>query len=205
MPISRRAFLGAMPLVFAQGQCAPASFDPAECCILPESLAGFRSLAGGRLAYGPAIIVPGSGTLEQRHSQVIRDHLECGGTVLLESALGLDSPRSASPYLPYVDFTWPVPARIREFCPLLLKPTPEDIVIATYASRPVALRRSSGQGTLILVGSPVGPALLAADPDACHWATSVLRWMYTHSEAHPCFYPPENLTKSISKRPTMPL
>jgi hypothetical protein len=81
----------------------------------------------------------------------------------------------ASPYVPYVDFTWPVRAQIREFYPLPLDPRTGDRVIATFAHQPVALRR----GRLILLGSPVGSALLAGDPDAHRWVASVLRWMHT--------------------------
>jgi hypothetical protein len=72
-----------------------------------------------------------------------------------------------------VDFNWPVRAQIREFYPLPLHPRTGDAVIARFAGQPVALRR----GRLILLGSPVGAALLADDPDAHRWVAGVLRWM----------------------------
>jgi hypothetical protein len=147
-----------------------------------ESLAGFRNvLPALSAASHSTLLIPGAGRLPQRHSETIRAHLRRGGSVLLESALGLQHGHVAVPYIPYVDFTWPVDAKIREFFPLVLQPKPGDRVIATYAGKPVALRRQAGSGSLILLGSPVGPALLAGDADARRWLASVLRWMHTHS------------------------
>jgi hypothetical protein len=111
-------------------------------------------------------------------SGTVRQRLGSGGSVLLESALGLTRQRVVFPYVPYVDFIWPVRARIREFYPLPLDPRTGDAVIATFAHQPVALRR----GGLILLGSPVGSALLAGDPDARRWVASILKWMQTRAE-----------------------
>ncbi|MGA2589793.1 MAG: hypothetical protein ABSH32_07760 [Bryobacteraceae bacterium] len=183
MPISRRALLAAFALPRPGRMPGRAILlDLGPDCALQESLAGFRTLVPAVNAPSRStLLIPGAGRLPQRHSETIRTHLRRGGSVLLESALGLQHPRADAPYFPYVDFTWPVEAKIREFFPLVLQPKPGDRVIATYAGKPVAVRRQAGRGSLILLGSPVGPALLAGDPDARRWLASVLRWMHTHS------------------------
>jgi hypothetical protein len=179
MRISRREFLAACAAevhVRAGGPEAASLIDLGSACLLPESLAGFRSvMAGNKTPRGMGMVIPGAGMLSERMAGTVRQRLRSGGPVLLESAVGLTRQAIASPYVPYVDFTWPVRAQIREFYPLPLDPRAGDAVIATFAHQPVALRR----GRLILLGSPVGAALLAGDPDAHRWVTSVLRWMHS--------------------------
>jgi hypothetical protein len=122
-------------------------------------------MAEDAIACPNGTIIPGAGI----------SHWFAPGPVLLECALGLlQEPPRGAPYVPYVDFTWPVPVKIREFFPHRLEPRPGDFVIATYAGAPVALRR----GGLILLGSPIGPSLAADDPDARRWLATVLRWMH---------------------------
>jgi hypothetical protein len=184
MRISRREFLAACAAeVHIRAGCPDGAslIDLGSACLLPESLAGFRSvmfrsvMAGNQTPRGVGLVIPGAGILSERMAGTVRQRLRSGGSVLLESAVGLAKRGMASPYVPYVDFTWPVRAQIREFYPLPLDPRTGDRVIATFAHQPVALRR----GRLILLGSPVGSALLAGDPDAHRWVASVLRWMHT--------------------------
>ena len=187
---SRRTFLAAacgVEGLAGRGQPGqvPLLLDLGPACILRESLEGFRSaLTKEPSVRSAGLIIPGTGILDQWHHSLIHDHLRRGGCVLLESAQGLGCRPGDSPYFPYVDFTWPVRARIREFCPLPLRAVAGDRVIATHLSRPVALRR----GMLVLLGSPIGPALLDEDADARRWLMSVLRWIQTHSEAQ--YVPP---------------
>lgn len=73
--------------------------------------------------------------------------------------------------IPYVDFTWPVPARVRDFSraiPLAKARVP----IAHLDGKAVALRRRLGVGTLVFLGSPLGPHLLAGDREAQRWLGS---------------------------------
>jgi len=184
MRISRRVFLAACAAeiqVLAGRPDAGFLIDLGPGCLLPESLAGFRSvMAGDGILRGAGMVVPGAATLSEGVAGAVRQRLSSGGSVLLESAAGLTHPRITSPYVPYVDFTWPVCARIREFYPLVLSPRPGDTVIATFVHQPVALRR----GGLILLGSPVGSALLAGDPDAHRWVASAFRWMHLYAAGH---------------------
>ena len=182
MRISRREFLAASAAEVHSRAGYPdggSLIDLGSACLLPESLAGFRSvMAGSRIPRGAGLVIPGAGILNKRMVSIVKQRLGSGSAVLLESAVGLKQPGIVSPYVPYVDFTWPVRAQIREFYPLPLDPRTGDAVIATFAHQPVALRR----GGLILLGSPVGAALLAGDPDAHRWVTSVLGWMHAHAE-----------------------
>jgi hypothetical protein len=166
MRLSRRAFVGSVAAFNWPRTSGTARIvDLGGGCLLRESLYAFRSvLAEDTIACPAATIVPGAGIW----------HWYARGPVLLECALGLlqGRTRPGAPYVPYVDFTWPVPVKIREFFPHVLEPRPGDFVIASYAGAPVALRR----GGLILLGSPIGPSLAAGDPDARRWLASVLRW-----------------------------
>ena len=182
MRISRREFLAACAAeVHIRAGCPDGAslIDLGSACLLPESLAGFRSvmfrsvMAGNQTPRGVGLVIPGAGMLTKRMAGTVQQHLRSGGSVLLESAVGLMQPGIKSSYVPYVDFNWPVRAQIREFYPLPLHPRTGDAVIARFAGQPVALRR----GRLILLGSPVGAALLADDPDAHRWVAGVLRWM----------------------------
>jgi hypothetical protein len=181
MRISRREFLTACAAeIHVHAGCpnSPSLIDLGSGCLLPESLAGFRAvITASQISCSLGFVIPGAGILSKRMADRVQKRLRSGGSVLLESAAGLTQQRIASPYVPYVDFTWPVSAKIREFYPLPLDPRPGDAVIATFAHQPVALRR----GGLILLGSPVGSALLAGDPDAHRWVASVLRWMQRSS------------------------
>ena len=74
----------------------------------------------------------------------------------------------------YIEFTWPRRVKIRDFGPVVVPADqqPGD-VIAWAGDLAVAFRRRVGKGTLIYLGSPVGPALWAGDADARRWLYAV--------------------------------
>ena len=167
-------------------------------CLLKESLLGFRSALDGvgddDGANDPAthLILPGAGLLSEAVIAEMYHHLRRGGAVLLECGFGFTGgeefarhrtffrtqldlstagpvPARGVPYFPYVQHTWPIRAVIREFQPVALHPAPGDEIAATFAGRPVALRRRVGSGVLLALGSPIGPMLRAGDRDAEQW------------------------------------
>jgi hypothetical protein len=75
--------------------------------------------------------------------------------------------------VPYVDFTWPVAAAIRDFSRAIPLRDEAGEVAATLAGHVVAVKRQVGAGTLIFVGTPVGPHLLAGDREALQWFKAV--------------------------------
>jgi hypothetical protein len=168
--LSRRGFLGAAAVtpMLRRGasSCVVADFG----CILPESLDGFRKQAEG-LPYD-VLIVPGVQQLVDGHNEVIESFLARGSTVLVEYGAG--KRLQPARYFPYVEYFWPVRVKIREFAPVSLHPAAADEIIATFGGKAVGLRRRVGNGTLITIGSPVGPVFRTGDPDARRWLEAVL-------------------------------
>lgn len=74
--------------------------------------------------------------------------------------------------VPYVDFTWPSPARIRDFSHAVSLAADDAETIATQRGKVVGIKRRLGNGALIFLGSPVGPHLLTGDPEARRWFES---------------------------------
>jgi hypothetical protein len=191
MHLSRRAFVGSVAVAPWPRRSGGATIvDLGAGCLLRESLAGYRTaIAEGGINRADVAqpLLPAAIALLRSHraepgmaAKVVpgaaMSNWTAPGPALLECALGVvrqPASRSGAPYVPYVDFNWPIRAKIREFFPLVLQPRQGDAVIATYAGAPVALRR----GSLIVLGSPIGPALAAGDPDARRWLASVLKWL----------------------------
>jgi hypothetical protein len=173
MLVSRRAFLGtaAVTPMLASSDRLNTRYGVMDLgCVLPESLAGF-TLQAGDCCCGDGgtdvLIVPRVGTLSSAGVQTIQRCLERGATVLLECGLGI--PANQAVYFPYVEYVWPVKVKIREFTPVCIEPAPADEIIGTFAGKPVAVRRRVGDGTLVAIGSALGPIFLTGDPDARRW------------------------------------
>ena len=82
---------------------------------------------------------------------------------------------NSSQRIPYVDYTWPRPAQVRDFSRVVPVEGQEGEIIARVDGRPVALKRPSGRGRLIFLGSSLGPALWAGDAEARGWLFDCLR------------------------------
>ena len=98
------------------------------------------------------------------HRVVLRDYLQ----VHIEMPLDL-WPDNSSQRIPYVDYAWPRPAKVRDFSRVVPLGRQTGEVIARVDGLPVGLRRASGRGRLIFLGSPLGPALWAGDAEARRW------------------------------------
>ena len=152
----------------SQSRCAllivPAAVDVPP----PAVTAIVGCLRGG----GTVLLESGAGFASAReyevHRAVLRDHfgVEVGAVVALWS-----SPRPQG--IPYVDYTWPCRAQVRDFSRVVTLEGPGEI-IARVHGLPVSLKRRSGRGTLICLGSPLGPALLAGDAEARRWLYQVV-------------------------------
>lgn len=228
MSISRRGFLGcaagvsavvlgnrsrwshALPTgsVLAQG-CK--LVDPGTGCPLRESAAGYQAaLSSLNVSYeesslhsfAPArmMILPAFAPLAGAQLAKVREHLENGSTVLVESGAGFLNPgefhfhrrliKSAlglslhSPIglwdsadsfkqSPYVDYRWPLAVKVRDFTRVVPVDCAGREVIAWFHELPVAARRRVGKGTLVFLGSPLGPHLLSGDREASSWLASL--------------------------------
>src|SRR6266853_4253907 len=82
---------------------------------------------------------------------------------------------NSSQRIPYVDYTWPRRAQVRDFSRVVPVEGQEGEIIARVYGLPVALKRPSRRGRLIFLGSPLGPALWAGDAEARGWLFDCLR------------------------------
>lgn len=67
--------------------------------------------------------------------------------------------------VPYVRYEWPSKLMVRDFS-RVIPVAGERSVVAWFGDLPVACRRSMGSGALVFLGSPLGPHLGCADPEA---------------------------------------
>jgi len=146
------------------------------------------------------LIVPAALHIPRPARQAILTCLAAGGTVILESGAGfaaehdvrahraelrdslhvhIEAPvhlwTTRSQRIPYVDYTWPYPAKVRDFSRVVPLTRQPGEIIAWIDRRPVCFKRQMGRGTLIFLGSPLGPALWARDAEARRWLSLTLR------------------------------
>ncbi len=165
--------------------------------------AGIRYLktTAGPLPPCRAVIVPACVAMEPQAAREISGLLRQGGTVVLESGAGfadraafavhqkflqahfdlqVEEPvslwegKEAGARVPYVDHRWPLRAKIRDFSRVVPLSRPAGEVIASVDGSPVAVRRKVGKGTLVFLGSPLGPLLWSGDSQAQTWLRAAL-------------------------------
>jgi hypothetical protein len=76
--------------------------------------------------------------------------------------------------VPYVAYHCPREVLIRDFSRMIPVSAENGRAIGHWGEIPVAWRKSIGAGTLIFVGSPIGPALRAGDSDAASLLRSLI-------------------------------
>ena len=153
--------------------------SPSRCAVLIVSAAleipppAIRAITSCLQTGASVIIESGAGFATDRefraHRVVLRDYLQ----VHIEEPVDL-WPDNSSQRIPYVDYTWPRPAKVRDFRRVVPLGRQAGEVIARVDGLPVALKRSSGRGNLIFLGSPLGPALWAGDAEARRWLLDCL-------------------------------
>ena len=168
--------------------------------VLKKNSAPIHAPSGAGLAHR-IVIVPAVARLDARVAKGLSESLREGNTVLFESAAAflhagefgahreqifshfgvrLDAPMDLwasernSPRVPYVDFTWPLPTKTRDFSRIVSLAAHESEVIGRVDSLPVALKRKVGGGTLIFLGSALGPHLRAGDQEARAWLRALV-------------------------------
>jgi hypothetical protein len=146
-------------------------------------------------------LVPGALGLRSDAMSLIVSRLNAGGTVVLESGAGFADAaavaahrdalrecfglRVAAPTslwattdpqraVPFVHYTWPHHAHVRDFSRALIVESDSGSVIAHAAGHAVATRAAHGPGALVFLGSPIGPSLRAGDREARRWLAAVL-------------------------------
>lgn len=81
--------------------------------------------------------------------------------------------RDSCESVPYVNYLWPRETMVRDFSRVIPVSAREGDVIGKVGGLPVALKKHVAMGTLIFLGSPMGPALRAGDFEARSWLRSV--------------------------------
>jgi hypothetical protein len=69
----------------------------------------------------------------------------------------------------YVNYVWPCETKVRDFSRVIPVSAKVGEAIGRVGTLPVALKRRMDKGILIFLGSPLGPALRAGDPEARSW------------------------------------
>jgi len=154
--------------------------SPSRCAVLivPAALEipppVVRVIVSCLQAGAGVIVESGAGFATDRefraHRVVLRDYLQ----VHIEEPVEL-WPENSSQRIPYVDYTWPRPAKVRDFSRVVPLGRQAGEVIAWVDGVPVALKRPGGRGNLIFLGSLLGPALWAGDAQARRWLLDCLR------------------------------
>ena len=67
---------------------------------------------------------------------------------------------------PYIDYVWPAQLSVRDFSKAIPLSAEPAEVIAYAGQQAVAVRKAVARGTLIFLGSPLGPGLRAGEPEA---------------------------------------
>lgn len=75
--------------------------------------------------------------------------------------------------MPYIAYSWPFQTSVRDFRRVIPVSAKREEVIGRVRTLPIALKKRVANASLIFLGSPLGPALLAGDPEARAWLRSV--------------------------------
>jgi hypothetical protein len=113
-----------------------------------------------------------------RHRQLLESRfgVDVGPPVNLWAQAGGRQPHRLAPRrrVPYIDYVWPGPTKIRDFSRVTPVRQASEKVVAWAGDIPVAVRIEVRRGTLIYLGSPLGPALLSGDREAHEWLCAAL-------------------------------
>lgn len=174
---SMRGYRSAIPPEDSRGSVGdPRPLERCALLIVPECVTlrpPTFELLGLALNGGTTVVIEtGAGFASHRtlrqHRRWLRERLG------IHIAAPVDLWEQANERVPYIEFTWPRRVTIRDFSRVVPPADrPGDDVIAWAGDLAVATRRRVGKGTLIYLGSPVGPALWAGDVEAKRWLHAV--------------------------------
>lgn len=147
----------------------------AEFIVLPFAAAFSRQQALGlhrQLASGCSVVLE-SGASFASPGEIVRQRM------IWERVFGVctdfSSTRPAGDPTGYVHYRWPADARIRHFGEFMSLSAGDAEGIATYGGETVAIRRRIGRGSLLFLGSPLGPMLAAEDHQAAELAAGIFQ------------------------------
>jgi hypothetical protein len=129
-------------------------------------------LAGGR----KVLLESGAGFTSGQDFEIHREMLSDVFGIGVQSPVDVWSRAAdgmARACAPYVEYDWPFRTLVRDFSWVIPVLAAGADRIASAGSLPVAMKKRVGRGTLVFLGSPLGPALLAGDLEAREWVRSL--------------------------------
>lgn len=149
------------------------SLPAARVIILPAAArldaAKLAQLRGCLEGGASVLFESGAGFLNSREFDFHRRLIKSGFGLRLHSPIGLWDSADSFRRSPYVDYRWPLAMKVRDFSRVVPVDCRQGEVIGRFGQIPVAARFRVGKGTLVYLGSPLGPHLLAGDREASRW------------------------------------
>jgi hypothetical protein len=182
--VARFLRTSAGPLPYSRTIIVPA------CLALPPELA--QEIAAALRGGSRVVLESGAGFATRPDFAAHQEWLRNYWSVRVEAPVDLwDSPgdefghrRSRAPLairhspiparVPYVDFHWPFRTKVRDFSRVVPVSVLPEHLVASCGHWPVASKHTKGKGTLVFLGSPLGPALLAGDAEAHRWLRAII-------------------------------
>jgi hypothetical protein len=127
----------------------------------------FDLLSAGR----KVIFESGAGFLRPEEFTVHQRTLFDDFGLMVDSPVALWSRARA---VPYVNYSWPCEALVRDFSRVVPVLAPDHEIIGRVGSLSVASKRAVENGLLIFIGSPLGPSMRAGDPESQKWLLQLL-------------------------------
>ena len=146
------------------------------------------------------VVAPGVMALHADQVRQFRRSATAGNTIVLESALAFADVRClteqqrllaqqlgivtgapfdvwaqrASAALPYIEYSSPRAALVRDFNRALPLHVSDEQRLATVHGRVVAAQYRFGSGRIVFLGSLIGPSLLSGDRESAQWLQALL-------------------------------
>lgn len=162
-------------LFAGRGSAQPATVIVPGCLeVRPEIarlMAGWLE-AGSRVVFESAAGFGGTGVLRSHH-----ELLEALGGVRIGEPVDLWASRNPGQAVPYISYSWPVEAMIRDFSRVIPVRASRPLGVETIGvaeGRTVAARWRYRKGEMVFLSSALGPVLLSGDRQAGLWLRSLL-------------------------------
>ncbi len=156
----------------------PGAQPPSRTVIVPgcvlTDLSAAQDLSASLRAGTSVLLETGAGfadaTVFEKHQELLFLYFGLRVSPTVDVWAGLEGRQR----VPYVDLTWPIRTKVRDFSRVVPVSARADEVIGWVDGHAVAMKRRVGKGTLVFLGSPLGPTLLAGDLEARRWLREML-------------------------------
>lgn len=160
--------------------CRPPTFFPSSLIVVPAAITISEALArslSAAMRAGANLVLESAAAFRGREEfwAVRRALLEHWG-LGIEFPVILRAKGEGLGRVPYVEFTWPMRAHIRDFDRVISVTAREEETIARIGDLKVGCWKQIGRGKLIFLGSLLGPSLRTADREAAAWLQRVVQY-----------------------------